>query len=285
MYTTTIQFMSKASGFLQNAPKFDRPSLAVGAVLCIMSLTSCHKTPPETARGVDLGDAQAASAKIAEADKLWAGREDLDKVRQAVAILRQARIEDYGSFEADWKLARADFFLGDHTNDEREREAAFREGEEAGKAAIKLDDKRPEGHFWLGANYGGSAKYSTLAGLATVEDIRREMETVLKADEGFQNGSAYLVLGQLYLQAPKVLGGDVDKAIDYLEKGLKFGPDNALLRVRLADAYHAARRDNDARKQIDYVLSMKMDPNYAAEYKEAQEEAKKLQAEIGISNQ
>src|SRR5215813_13318973 len=92
VYTTTIQFMLKASGFLQNAPKFDRPSIAVSAVLCIVSLTGCHKTPPETARGVDLGDAQAASAKIAEADKLWVGREDLDKVRQAVAILRQARI-------------------------------------------------------------------------------------------------------------------------------------------------------------------------------------------------
>jgi predicted negative regulator of RcsB-dependent stress response len=280
VYTTTIQFMSRASDFFQNAPKFDGPSLAVGAVLCLVSLSGCHRTPPVTTQGVDVGDAKAASAKIEDADKLWAGREDPDKVRQAVALLRQARIEDYGSFDAAWKLARADYYLGDHTQDDRERENSFREGVEAGREAIKLNDGKPEGHFWLGANYGGSAKYSTLAGLSSVEDIRKEMETVLKLDEGFQSGSAYLVLGQLYLQAPKVLGGDVDKAIENLEKGLKFGPDNALLRVRLAEAYHTARRDSDARKQIDYIMTMKFDPSYAAEYKEAQELAKKLQAEL-----
>jgi hypothetical protein len=30
--------------------------------------------------------------------------------------------------------------------------------------------------------------------------------------------SAYLGLGRLYLQAPRVLGGDVNKAIEHLEK-------------------------------------------------------------------
>ena len=106
------------------------------------------------------------------------------------------------------------------------------------------------------------------------------METVLKLDEGFQAGSAYLVLGQLYLQAPQVLGGDVQKAIDYLEKGLKFGENNALLHVRLAEAYHAARRDAEARKQIDYIMTMKFDPEYEAEYKQAVEESKKLLADL-----
>ena len=77
----------------------------------------------------------------------------------------------------------------------------------------------------------------------TVEIIRcalkaaaNEMSAVLKLDEGFQNGSAYLGLGQLYLQAPRMLGGDKQKAIDYLEKGLRFGKDNALLHLRLAEA-------------------------------------------------
>jgi len=254
--------------------------LGVLTLIALVLLAGCKKPAAETPQGVDVGDANAAAAKVAEADKLYNGREDLGKVRQAVALLRLARIEDYGSFDAAWKLARADYYVGDHTKDDRERDASFREGEESGKAAVKLQDARPEGHFWLGANYGGSAKYSTLASFSSVEDIRKEMETVLKIDEGFQAGSAYIGLGQLYLQAPKILGGDVDKAIGYLEKGLKFGQENALLRLRLAEAYHAAKRDGDAKKQIEYINSMKFDPEFAAEYKEALEQAKKLSEEI-----
>lgn len=251
--------------------------LTIGSLL---ALAGCRNAAPETPQGVDIGDANAAAAKVAEADKLYEGRENLDRVRQAVALLRQARIEDYGSFEAAWKLSRAAYYLGDHAKDEHERDVSFREGEEAGKAAAKLQDSRPEGHFWLGANYGGTAKYSTLANLSSVEDIRKEMEAVLRIDEGFQAGSAYMVLGQLYLQAPRVLGGDVGKAIGYLEKGLKFGENNALYRLRLAEAYHAAKRDGDAQKQIDYILTMKLEPEYAAEYKEAQQQANKLASEL-----
>ena len=280
MYTTTIQSIRLSRQIFKNAPKSLNDLFAMGLLACLLAMTGCQKQPAQTAQGVDLGDAKAASAKVAEADKLYGERQDLDRVRQAVALLRQARIEDYGSFEAAWKLARAAYYLGDHATDEREQENAFREGEEAGKAAIKLEDGKPEGHFWLGANYGGSAKHSTLAGLATVEDIRHEMDTVLKLDEGFQSGSAYMVLGQLYLQAPRMLGGDIEKAIGYLEKGLKFGPNNALLRLRLAEAHHAAKRDSDARKQIEYIMSMKIDPEYAAEYNEAVDQAKKLQAQM-----
>jgi tetratricopeptide (TPR) repeat protein len=232
------------------------------------------------ASGVDLGNPRAAAEKATQADSLYFHRDDLGQARQALALLRQARVDDYGSYEIAWKLARADYYVGDHSTDDREREDCFREGIEAGERAIKLQDGKPEGHFWLGANYGGSAKNSTLAGLSSVDDIRNQMEKVLKIDEGFQAGSAYMVLGQLYLQAPRMLGGDHQKAIDYLEKGLRFGKDNALLRLRLAEAYHSLNRDQDARKQIDYLLSMKPDPAYVPEYKEALEKAQKLQGEL-----
>ena len=262
---------------LEKPPKIDKSLLFVCCLLLVTAAACNHVEPPQpNANGIDTGDASAAAAKVTEADKLYAAREDLGKAREAVALLRQAQLADYGSYEAAWKLARAEFYVGDHTDNDGERESAFREGVDAGKAAVKLQDGKPEGHFWLGANYGGSAKHSTLAGLSNVEDIRREMETVIKLDEGFQNGSAYLGLGQLYLQAPRVLGGDTEKAIGYLEKGLKFGSDNALLRLRLAEAYHAANRNQDARKQIDFIMTMKSDPFYEAERKEAVAGAQKL---------
>jgi hypothetical protein len=238
---------------------------------------SCQNQAPDAGRSEGTSsDKQVAAQNISEADQLYRQREDLSKVRQGVAFLRQARVADFGSYEAAWKLAKFDYYLGAHSTDDDERETAFREGIEAGKAAVQLGGDRPDGHFWLGANYGGSAEDSVVAGLANVEDIQREMEAVLKIDEGYQAGSAYLGLGQLYLQAPGILGGDQQKAIAYLEKGLKFGHNNALLRLRLAEAYYAANRVGDARRQIDFILKMTPDPDYVAEQKEAANESKKL---------
>ncbi|HET6893190.1 MAG TPA: TRAP transporter TatT component family protein [Pyrinomonadaceae bacterium] len=221
-------------------------------------------------------DRQQATENVAQAEELYRQREDLSKLRQAVTLLRQARIGDYGNYEIAWKLAKFDYYLGSHTDDDRERDEAFREGIEAAKTAVQIYGDKPDGHFWLGANYGGTAEHSIVAGLATIEDIRREMEAVLKIDEGYQSGSAYLGLGQLYLQAPKILGGDTQKAISYLEKGLKFGSNNALLRLRLAEAYEAAHRDAEARREIDFLLRMTPHPDYVPEHNEAVGEARKL---------
>jgi tetratricopeptide (TPR) repeat protein len=247
--------------------------------------SSCRRqaAPPQPANpgGIDTGDKNVAAEKLSQADQLYGQREDLDKVRLGVALLRQARLADYGNYDAAWKLAKFNYYLGSHTTDERERGDAFREGIDAAKSAVQLHGDRVEGHFWLGANYGGDAENSTLAGLANVEDIRNEMETALKLDDKYEGGVGYVGLGQLYLQAPRALGGDTQKAIEILEKGLKIANDNAVIRLNLARAYHDTRRDNDARKQIEYILTMTPNPNYLPEYEETVEQAKKLKEEIG----
>ena len=246
------------------------------AIVTAMLVTgvSCRKAAP----GTDNRVATRPSAEaIAEADQLYAGRSDLMKVRQGVVALRQAQAEDQSNYELAWRLAKFNYYVGSHSPDSTERDKAFHDGIEAGKLAVKLQDGKPDGHFWLGANYGGSAKASMLSGLAEFDDIKREMETVLKLDEGYQMGSAYMALGQLYLQAPGFLGGDTQKAIQYLEKGLRFGPDNSLLRAHLAAAYMEAHQNENARKQIDALLAMKPAPGYEPEHNEALAEVKKLQ--------
>jgi len=111
----------------------------------------------------------------------------------------------------------------------------IRAGIEAGKTAVQLQGDKPEGHFWLGANYGGSLESETISGLATVEDVRKEME-----------------------------------------KGLRFGNANAFLRFHLAEACQAVGRTDDARQQLNTILSMTPDPNYLPELKEARTQARQM---------
>ena len=226
-------------------------------------------------------EAESAAGLVEQADALYAERASIEKARQAVAVLRRARMADYGSYDAIWKLSKYDYYLGGHESEERLKLEAFREGIAAGEQAVKLAPERPEGHFWLGANLGGRAKVQgPLYALSSVPDIRREMETVIKLDEGFQAGSAYLALGQLDLELPDMLGGDPNRAVEELEHGLKVGDNNALLRLQLARAYYEVKRPADARTQADAILKMKPAPGYQTEYEEAAEGARQLLSKL-----
>jgi tetratricopeptide (TPR) repeat protein len=258
-----------------------RSALVISALFSVvLGGMACNNGAPDTMSSTGSADTKVAADKTAEAEPLYEGRDDMTKARTAVTILRQAHAADYGNYEAAWKLARAAFFVGDRTDNDSERDNMFREGTMAGKAAVQLQPNKPEGHFWLGANYGGTAAHSTLANLSSFQDIKGEMEAVLKLDESYQGYSAYVGLGRLYLQAPKVLGGDVGKAIEYLEKGIKLNPNNTIMRFHLAEAYEAGNRDADAKKQIEMITAATPDPKYIAEHKMAVEKAKKLQEKI-----
>src|SRR5262245_46595528 len=149
-------------------------SALIGCAVFSIAFTglSCDRGGPETSTSLTGGsDAALAATHLAEAEPLWQGREDLNKARAAVAALRQARTADYGNYEAAWKLSRAAFFVGDRSDNDTERDNMFREGTEAGKSAVKLQPDKPDGHFWLGANYGGAAAHSTIANLSSFNDI------------------------------------------------------------------------------------------------------------------
>ena len=57
---------------------------------------------------------------------------------------------------------------------------------------------------------------------------------------------------------------------------MKVADDNALLRLRLAEAYYETKRHADARAQAEAVLKMKPDPDYKPEYDQAAEGARQL---------
>ena len=246
----------------------------------ILGGVACNNGASDSPASTGGADAKMAADKLAEAEPLYEGREDMTKARSAVTALRQAHAADYGNYEAAWKLARAAFYVGDRTDNDTEREAMFREGTDAGKAAVQLQPNKPEGHFWLGANYGGSAAHSTLANLSSFNDIKGEMDAVMKLDESYQGYSVYLGLGRLYLQAPKMLGGDPSKAVEYLEKGVKLNPNNTLMRYELAAAYETLNRNAEAKKQIETLMSATPDPKYMAEHKQAVADAQKLLEKI-----
>lgn len=250
--------------------QFGRVLLMAG-LLCIAANCSSQPEPPPAPQ-----DKAAAAELVAQADLLYAQRADLARAREGNVLLRRALAADSSSYDAAWRLARLDYYLGAHTDSANERDKAYDEGIEAGRKAIKLQDGKPEGHFWFGANLGGKARTSMLTGLSAVNEIRSQMERVIQLDEGFQGGSAYMALGQVDLETPRMFGGDSKHAVEILEKGLRFAEHNAPYRLRLAQAYLAVNRKEDARKQLDILINSTPNPDFLPEHQDAVTEAKKL---------
>lgn len=250
--------------------------LALSCAQFFAACASSSETAPPAA-ATTTSNSQPSAELLKQADDLYHGREDLARVREGLETLRRARAVDYNNYELAWRTARFNYVLGDKTTDEEERLKAFREGIEAGEIAVRAEPEKPEGHFWYGANQGGYANArGPLYGLSAAESLRKEMETVLRLDESFLGGSAYMVLGRLDVELPSMLGGDAKRAVETLERGMKYGEQNALYRLRLAEAYVQNKRMNDAREQINTIISMKPHPLFVPEHKEAVEKAREL---------
>ncbi len=244
--------------------------LSLGLAACASKTeTSETKTPPDTT---------LIAGNISKADELSRQHDDLSKLREAVKLLAQIRDYDNRNYEVEWKFAKCSYFLGKLISDEKESEKNFKDGEAAGKIASRVEPNKPDGFFWYGANLGEQAKRSPLTkGLTSIDEIRSAMNKVIEIDPAYQGASAFDVLAQVELSTGMV-GGKPEKAVEYLEQAIKLEKENSYTRLHLAQAYMATDRDAEAKKQLDYIMQMKPNPEYLPEYEESLKEAKKLLA-------
>lgn len=191
-------------------------------------------------------------------------------------MLADVRDPDHRNYQVEWTFAKYNYFLGKYSPDDKEAEEALEDGRDAGKIASRIEPNKPDGHFWYAANLGELARRSPITvGLRSVDDVKESMSRVLEIQPDYQGASAYDALGQVELKT-RLKGGSAERAVELLEKGLALAPENTNIRLHLAEAYLAVRRESDARKQLDHLLRMKPDPEYMPEYHECVAKAKKL---------
>jgi tetratricopeptide (TPR) repeat protein len=262
-----------------NRKLISRRTLRLLIVIALLALAACGSGSQDAS--VSSASPSVTPLPVAEllrrADDDYANRASVERVREGLKTLRRIRAVEHDNYEAAWRAARLNYMLGDRATDDKEREQAFTDGMEAGETATKAQPGRVEGHFWLGANYGGYAEFKGVIYGATYADkLRREMEMVLKLDESFEGGSAFLALGQLDVELPQMLGGDATRAAATLEKGLRYGANNALLHLRLAEAYLQLKRKDDARRELTWIVNAKPDPDHLPEHEKALKHAREL---------
>src|SRR5580765_4159384 len=162
------------------------------------------------------------AVKAQTADDLYADREHLASARKAADLWAANVGRDANNFEAAWKLARVCYWLGGHAPQE-ERRSFLERGMTAAQQASVSKPERPEGHFWRAANMGTLAEsFGMSAGLKYRKPVKTELETVLRIDPSFMEGSADRVLGRWYFRVPGLFGGRKAQAEAHLLSSLKY---------------------------------------------------------------
>ena len=215
-----------------------------------------------------LGCVAAAPAAAQDPDALYRARTDLAQAK-AAADIWQARITaDPNDFESAWKLARAAYWLGGHGPTDARR-SALEHGVAAGTRAVALAPMKPEGHFWMAASMGALAEsYGIRQGLKYRGAIRDALETVLRIDPAFQQGSADRALGRWYFKVPALFGGSMRKSEEHLRRSLTFAPYSIVSHVFLADTLFERDRDDEARQELRAAIAAPLAAGWEPEDRE-----------------
>src|SRR5207253_5851822 len=223
-----------------------------------------------------------ASAQVAlrtadeNPDVLYANRADLASAKRAAELWDGRLRHAPRNFEAAWKLARADYWLGGHAP-EAERRTVYENGIEAGRAAVAVQPNRPEGHFWIAANMGALAEsFGLRQGLKYRKPIKLELEDVVRIDAAFQEGSADRALGRWYFKVPGLFGGSHKEAEAHLRASLAYNANSTASHYFLAELLLDDGRKDEGRAELQKVIDAPLHPDWTPEDREFKEKARRL---------
>lgn len=217
----------------------------------------------------------AQETPAARADKLFAERDKLENLKQALSIVEQVTAKEQSNYEALWRVAKFKYYLADREEDKSKKGKIIEAAIQAAKKAAQSDGNRVEGHFWLGATEG---EYADLKGafqsLGLVKSIRKEFEAALAIDPLYENGASYLALGQIDVSLPRLFGGNEKRGIERLEQGLKAAPDNAEMKIALAEVYEKKSKKEEARRLLESAIAANDPARTANELEELRNKAR-----------
>ena len=110
------------------------------------------------------------------------------------------------------------------------------------------------------------------AGAEVPRPIKTELETVLRLDPAFMDGSADRALGRWYFKVPSLFGGSNKQAEEHLRASLTYNPNSTVSHFFLAellvdDGRKATRRARSCKRVIDAPLRSAMGAG-RSDYKE-----------------
>lgn len=233
---------------------------------------------------------------IRRADELYAQRERIENVCQSIEILRGSA-EEARSFEVNWRLGRAYFFLGQEALSESSNEA-FSELSSATarkdtalayhsrgilvcQQACSEETERVEGHFWLGVNLALAAKNERwFLAIRHALGAKRTLRRAAQIDSSYHGAGPLRVLARLEHKLPQWLGRNLARARGHYEEAIRLAPENTVTRVYFAELLLGVGEKDCARSHLESVFSISDDAQWAFEIRRDRRIAKEMLARL-----
>ena len=112
-----------------------------------------------------------------------------------------------------------------------------------------------------------------------ISRIKDALETVLRLDPAFIDGSADRALGRWYFRVPALLGGSKTKSEAHLRQSLTYNVDSVLSRYFLAETLFELDRDADAIAELQKVIAAPVSRDFEPEDRVYKQRAVELLAQ------
>jgi hypothetical protein len=211
------------------------------------------------------------------ADELYRHRAEPGAVEQSVSMLAGSpeSEQDYESkqnyeseqdYEAQWRLARALFFIGQQAEARDSKWRLHGAAIDAGERATRLGPERVEGHFWLGVNLALYAEASSgLSAARAVLRARAALRRAARISESYHGAGPLRVLARLEHKAPWFIGGSRKRSRCYFDRALALAPSNTVTLVYAAELAMDDGEQSRARALLERVTAGEIDPEWEFE--------------------
>jgi len=248
--------------------------LAALCVLPLLALLLIFPVPAGPGSPLDAADSTLNSPTL-----------DLSQAQQALALLK-GLLPGSGAERPRLLtlLARACFILGDLSEKKDIRRPYYEKGRTYAEMLLKEDPGSAAGHYWLGLNLAGLADVgSALEGRSLLPRILEELRRSLALDEAYDQAGAHRTLGRIYFEAPRppFSVGDLDKSLKHLTAAVRLAPQCSTNHLYLAETLQRLGRKEEARRELEAVLTSPRAAWHAPGLQEDQQEARRLLKDMG----
>ena len=195
---------------------------------------------------------------IAKADALYSRRSDIESVRLSIKLLHDVYQDAY---DAAWRLGRAHFFLGQEEKDESEARSHYGHGIRACKCAVRLRPEAVETQFWLGVNLALMAGLEKrFRALSFAFRATRALRSAVRIDPAYHGAGPLRVLARVQHKLPRWCGGGSGRARTHFEEAIMLAPENTVTRIYFAELLLEIGEELEARKHLQTILRVPIDP-------------------------